>query len=125
MHPALIVGIVMLAATLYAIFGAHHLHGKDEEMSQDLADSKRLDQLRSEAMRLFPAESELVALSKYRQENTLFIQTLKQNDGKADVLEALKFSLRDQRILSQEIARLFRIEIYNESQFNKLTAAQA
>lgn len=124
MHPLLIAAGFSAVMILLTMLAVRHLHNKDTGLSEDLADSKRLDQLRAEAMRRYPQECELVALTRFRADNTDFINTLKQHAEKADVVEALKSAFRDQRLLSQEIAHLIRIDVYEQSHFNKLTAAQ-
>lgn len=125
MHPMLIAAGLAAAMILISVLAVRHLHNKDTGLSEDLADSKRLDQLRNEAMQRYPQESEMIALSRYKLDNAHFIQTLKDSAEKADVAYALTVAYRDQRLLSQEIAHLFRTEIHNESRFNVLTSAQA
>lgn len=118
------IGVIIVTLTLSAK-ASKWFHDQDEAMAEMLADNKRIDELRTEAMQRYPQESEMIALSRYKLDNAHFIQTLKDSAEKADVAYALTVAYRDQRLLSQEIAHLFRIEIHNESHFNVLTSARA
>lgn len=125
MQPFVIVTLAtaIAAVVMYAVH--NYLEAETEEMDELCADSNRIAELTDEAMQRYPQETQLAALTRYRMDNARLIETLKENAEKADVIEALKVSLRDQRLLSQEVSRLFYIEINQPNQFNVLTSAQA
>lgn len=116
---ALAIFIVTFALLVATFLYAFHT-GKNEQHDDD---TQRLCQLIDEATARYPNEKEYTALGNLYADNRRLIARQKQEAMTTDSVEGLKSLLRDQRLISQEMSRQYRQEVYNDSHFNILTSA--